>query len=35
MVANSGEDYKSKDNANNGIEPVKKHAASATIKDKA
>ena len=35
MIANSGEGYKSKDGTKNGIESVKKNAASATIEDKA
>jgi uncharacterized protein YegP (UPF0339 family) len=35
MIANSGKGYKSKDGAKNGIESVKKNAASATIEDKA
>ena len=35
MIAHSGEGYKSKDSARNGIESVKKSAASATIEDKA
>ena len=35
MIANSGEGYKSKDSAKNGIESVKKNAASAAIEDKA
>lgn len=35
MIANSGEGYKSKENAKNGIDSVKKNAASATIEDKA
>lgn len=34
MIANSGEGYKSKDSAKNGMESVK-NAASATIEDKA
>jgi uncharacterized protein len=35
MIGDSGEGYKSKDSAKNGIESVKKNAASATIEDKA
>jgi uncharacterized protein YegP (UPF0339 family) len=35
LIANSGEGYTSKDNAKNGIESVKKDAASAAIEDKA
>jgi uncharacterized protein YegP (UPF0339 family) len=35
MIANSGEGYKSKDGAKNGIASVKKDAASATIEDRA
>jgi uncharacterized protein YegP (UPF0339 family) len=34
MIANSGEGYKSKDNAKSGIESVKKNAATAAIEDK-
>ena len=35
MIANSGEGYKSKESAKNGIDSVKKNAASAAIEDKA
>ena len=35
MIANSGEGYKSKDSAKNGIDSVKKNTPSATIEDKA
>jgi uncharacterized protein YegP (UPF0339 family) len=35
MIANSGEGYKSKESAKNGIESVKKNAASAAIEEKA
>jgi hypothetical protein len=34
MIANSGEGYKTKESAKNGIESVKKNAPSATIEDK-
>jgi uncharacterized protein len=34
MIANSLEGYKSKDSAKNGIQSVKKSAASASIEDK-
>lgn len=34
-IANSGEGYKSKDGAKNGIESVKKNAAPATIEGEA
>ena len=34
MIANSGEGYKTKESAKNGIESVKKNAQSATIEDK-
>jgi len=35
MIANSGEGYKSKDSAKNGIESVKKNAPTAAVEDKA
>lgn len=34
MIANGGEGYSSKESAKNGIESVKKNAASAPIEDK-
>ena len=34
MIANSGEGYKSKDSAKNGIESVQKNAAKAAIEEK-
>ena len=34
IIANSGEGYKTKSNATNGINSVKENAAGATIEDK-
>ena len=34
IIANSGEGYKSKDSVKNGIESVKKNAASAAVEEK-
>jgi len=34
MIANSGEGYKTKDSAKNGIESVKKNAPTAVVEDK-
>lgn len=34
IIASSGEGYKSKDGAKNGIKYVKRNAASVTIEDK-